>query len=564
LRGPDPAAAPKFDKPAPHRHLRPAPRFNPPQAYFLLHFWHMEANLNELELKVLHEISQVIGQALNLDQALQAVLAILSDSLAMQRGTVTLKDPETGQLRICASHGLSLEEKQPGIYPLDEGVTGLIFRTAQPFVMPDVSQEPLFLNKTRPRDIDKGQISCMGGPIVLKGVPIGVLSVDRLYGEDIAFEEDIRFLSIVATLIVQFVSLNLQVRAREEHLRQENQSLRVELSEKSHDLVIVGGSAAIKEARQLIAKVAPVKASVLLIGESGTGKTLLARVIHALSPRAKYPFLKINCASLPENLLEIELFGIEKGAFPGAVRAKPGRLEEADGGSLFLDEVEALSLPLQGKLLRFLQEREFERLGSARTRSVEVRIIAAVTTDLTAQVNAGSFREDLSCLLSVFPIRVPPLRDRREDIPPLLDHFMDKVSEEYGRRFYFTQKAQSVLQQYGWPGNVREMENLVERLCLMVEGSEIGLKDLPAYVSPAGAEASPEDQAFLSRLKEMEKREIMAALERHHWIQSQAAMDLGLTLRQIGYRVKQFGLERLIKEQRGLNPGGKLRSLNHR
>ncbi len=555
---------PKPLKSPPYRPLRPPPRFKLPQAYFLLHFWHMEAKLNELELKVLYEISQIIGQALNLDQAIQAVLAILSDSLAMQRGTVTLKDQETGHLRICASHGLSPEEKQRGIYRLDEGVTGLIFRTAQPFVVPDVSQEPLFLNKTKSRNIDKGQISFIGVPIILKGAPIGVLSVDRLYGEDIAFEEDIRFLSIVATLIVQFVSLNLQVRAREEHLRQENLSLRVELSEKSHDLVIVGKSAAITEARQLIQKVAPVRASVLLMGESGTGKTLIARVIHELSPRAKYPFLKINCASLPENLLEIELFGQEKGASPGTVRAKPGRLEEADGGSVFLDEVEAVSLPLQAKLLRFLQEREFERLGSARTRKVDVRIIAATASDLAAQVSDGAFREDLSYLLSVFPIRVPPLRDRREDIPPLLDHFMDKVSEEYGRRFYFTQKAQAVLQGYSWSGNVREMENLVERLCILVEGSEIDLKDLPAYLSPAGVKADPEDQAFLSRLKEMEKREIVAALERNHWIQSQAAMDLGLTLRQVGYRVKQFGLERLIKEQRGLGLGGKLKSMANR
>jgi Nif-specific regulatory protein len=530
----------------------------------LLYFWHMDASLNELELKVLYEISKMSGQALDLDQALQSVLAILSDSLAMQRGTVTLKDPETGHLRICASHGLSPEEKLRGVYRLDEGVTGLIFRTAQPFVVPDVSQEPLFLNKTRSRNIDKGQISFLGVPIILKGAPIGVLSVDRLYGEDIAFEEDIRFLSIVATLIVQFVSLNLQVRAREEHLRQENLSLRVELSEKSQDLVIVGKSPAIKAARQLIKKVAPVKASVLLLGESGTGKTLMARVIHGLSPRAKYPFLKINCASLPENLLEIELFGLEKGAAPGTVRAKPGRLEEADGGSVFLDEVEALSLPLQAKLLRFLQEQEFERLGGARTRKVDVRIIAATTSDLMAQVNAGSFREDLYYLLSVFPIPVPPLRERREDLPPLLDHFMDKVSDEYGRRFYFTQRAQAVLQGYGWSGNVREMENLVERLCIMVEGSEIDLKDLPAYLSPPEAREEPENQAFLSRLKEMEKREIVAALERNHWIQSQAAMDLGLTLRQIGYRVKQFGLERLIKEQRGLGLGGKVKSLAHR
>ena len=524
----------------------------------------MEANLNELELTVLHEISQIIGQALNLDQALQAVLAIWSDSLAMQRGTVTLKDLETGYLRICAAHGLSPEEKPRGICRLDESLIDLIFHTAQPFVIPDMSQEPLFLHNLKSPHLDKGQISCIGAPIIHKGAPIGILSVDRLYGEDIALEEDIRLLSIVATLIGQFISLNLQVRVREEHLRQENLSLREELSEKSHDLVIVGKSPLVMEARQLIKKAAPLKAAVLLIGESGTGKTLLARVIHALSPRAKYPFLKINCASMPENLLEIELFGLEKGASPGAVRAKPGRLEEADGGSLFLDEVEALSLPLQVKLLRFLQEREFARLGSARIRSVDVRIIAATTNDLTARVNAGAFREDLAYLLSVFPIRVPPLRDRREDIRPLLDHFMDQVSEEYGRRFYFTQKAQSVLQKYGWSGNVREMENLVARLCLMVEGSEIGLKDLPAYVSPADAQAEPQDQAFLSRLKAMEKREIMAALERHHWIQSQAAMDLGLTLRQIGYRVKQFGLERLIKEQRGLNPGGKLKSLAHR
>lgn len=524
----------------------------------------MDTDLNELEFKVLHEIGQIIGQALNLDQALQALLGILSGSLAMQRGAVILQDTETGQLRICASHGLSSEDRKTGFFRLDEGITGLICRTPQPFVVPVGSREPLFLDKTKSLDFDKGQISGMGVPIILRGTPSGVLSVDRLYGEEIAWEEDIRFLGIVATFVVQFVSLNLQVRAREEHLRRENQSLRVELSEKSPDLAIVGGSPAIREARQLINKVAPLKAPVLLMGESGTGKTLFARVIHALSPRAQYPFLKINCASLPDNLLEIELFGMEKGASPGAVRAKPGRLEEADGGTLFLDELEALSPPLQAKLLRFLQEREFQRLGSARTRSVEVRIIAATTTDLTDRVNAGSFREDLACLLSVFLIRVPPLRERREDIPPLLDHFMDKVSEEYSRRFYFTQKAQAVLQKYGWSGNVREMENLVERLCLMVEGSEIGLQNLPAYVSPAGAEASAEDQAFLSRLKEMEKREIMAALERHHWIQSQAAMDLGLTLRQIGYRVKQFGLERLIKEQRGLNPGGKLKSLSQR
>jgi Nif-specific regulatory protein len=524
----------------------------------------METNLYELEVKVLCEISKIVGQALNLDPAIQAVLAILTESLATQRAAITLTDPETSQLRICASHGLNRAENPPGICQVDEGFAGLIFRTAQPFVVHKVSQAPRFLKPGEPWNLDQGQISFIGAPIILEGTPVGVLSVDRLFGEDIALEEDIRFLSSVAIFVGQIVRLNLQVQAREEHLRQENLSLRVELSEQSPDLVIVGKSQAIMAAQQLIKKVAAVKAAVLLMGASGTGKTLIARVIHALSPRAQYPFLKINCTSLPENLLEIELFGLEKGAAPGAVRAKPGRLEEADGGTVFLNEVEALSLPLQGKLLRFLQEREFERLGSARTRKVDVRIIAATTSDLTAHVNAGSFREDLSCLLGVCPIRVPPLKDRREDIPTLLDHFLDKVSKEYSRRFYFTKKAQAVLQDYGWSGNVREMENLVERLCIRVEGAEIDLKDLPPYLSPAGAKAEPEDQAFLSRLKEMEKREILAALERNHWIQSQAAMDLGLTLRQVGYRVKQFGLDQLIKEQRGLGLGGKLRSLDHR
>jgi Nif-specific regulatory protein len=531
----------------------------------LLSYGHMDANLYELEAKVLCEISKIVGRALNLDQAMQAVLGILTDSLATQRAAVSLTDPETGHLRICASHGLPRTENLQSLFCLDEGVTGLIFRTGQPFVVPEASREPRFLNSGASRHLDRGQIAFIGAPILLEGAPpVGVLSVDRLYGEDIALEEDIRFLSRVAALLGQFVSLNLQVQAREERLRQENLSLRVELSEQSQDLVIVGKSPAITAARQLIKKAAPVKTAVLIMGASGTGKTLTARVIHALSPRAQYPFLKINCASLPENLLEIELFGLEKGASPGGPRAKPGRLEEADGGSVFLDEVEALSLPLQAKLLRFLQEREFERLGSARTRKVDVRVIAATASDLTALVKAGTFREDLSYLLNVCPIRVPPLKDRREDIPALLDHFLDKVSKEYGRRFYFTQKAQLVLQSYSWSGNVREMENLVERLCIRVEGAEIDHKDLPAYLSPAGVKAEPEDQAFLSRLKEMEKREILAALERNHWIQSQAAMDLGLTLRQVGYRVKQFGLDRLIKEQRGLGLGGKLRSLDHR
>ncbi len=516
----------------------------------------MDAELKELQLQVLYEISQILGQAQNLDQALELSLGALSEALPLKQAGVTLKDPETGALRCRASRDLLPEGQPRSGCRVGEGLTGLILGTAQPFVVPLMGQEPLFLNQSLARQIHKEQISFLGVPIIRHGSPLGVLSVDRLFGDEVSLEEDLRFLSIIAALMAQFVGPEMPASPPEESLRPENLVLRPELSDNAQHFFIVGQSLAIQEVQQLLKKVAPSRAPVLLSGESGTGKTLMARVIHELSPRARYPFLKINCASLPENLLAAELFGYEKDAVPGAVKARPGRLEEADGGTIFLEEIGELSLNLQARMVRFLQEMEFKRLGSGRTRKVEVRLIAASSRDLGAAVNTGSFREDLYYLLSHAPVRVPPLRERRPDIPLLLNHFLDKVSKEYDRRFYLTQKALEVLQDYAWPGNVREMENLVERLCIVVEGAEISVKDLPPYLSPMTKMGAPEDQAFMTRLKEMEKREILAALERNRWIQSQAAMDLGLTLRQIGYRVKQFGLEKLIKEQRGHSRSG--------
>ena len=516
----------------------------------------MDADLKELQIQVLFEISQILGQALNLDQALEFILGVLSRSLALKYAGVTLKDPETGQLRCRTSRDLTAEGQPRADCRPGEGLAGLILGTAQPSWSRSWARSRYSSTKAGPGSLHKEQISFIGVPIILQGTPLGVLSVDRLFGDEVSLEEDLRFLGIVASLMAQFVGLELQGRLREERLRPGNLTLGPELSENSRNFFIVGQSPAILEVQQLIKKVAPGRAPVLLSGESGTGKNLIARVIHELSPRARYPFLKINCASLPENLLAAELFGYEKDAIPGAVKARPGRLEEADGGSIFLEEIGELSLSLQARLVRFLQDMEFQRLGSNRTRKVDVRLIAATTGDLAAAVKAGSFREDLYYLLGHAPVRMPPLRERRQDIPLLLNHFLDKVSKEYDRRFYLTQKALEVLEDYAWPGNVREMENLVERLCIVVEGAEIGVKDLPSYLSPAAKMGHPEDQAFLSRLKEMEKREILAALERNRWIQSQAAMDLGLTLRQIGYRVKQFGLEKLIKEQRGHGRSG--------
>ncbi len=509
-----------------------------------------DCKIREREWKVLYEVSRVVGQALDLDQALATVLRVLSDSLAMGRATVTLKDDESGTLRIRASHGLTEDEIHRGVYRVGEGVTGSIFEKGVPFVVPDVRREPLFLNRTGARPIDRQRISFLGVPILLKGEPIGVLTVDRLFEDDVSFERDVEFLTILGALVAQFVSLNRQVRSRERGLVRANESLKAEVSDKYQHFFMVGRSPTMVEVQDLVRKVAPSRASVLLLGESGTGKTLIARILHEASPRTRFPFVKLNCAAIPENLLESELFGYEKGAFTGAAQAKPGRLEDADGGTIFLDEIGEMPVLLQAKLLRFLQERQFERLGSGRTRTVDVRVVAATNLELEKAVAEGAFREDLYYRLNVFPIRVPPLRDRRDDIPMLLDYFLEKFSREYRKPLRLTPRARRALVRYPWPGNVREMENMVERLAILVEGPEIGWDSLPAHVVSGAASAAPDPRGPLPHLKELERREVIAALERNRWIQSQAARELGITLRQMGYRVKKFGLDRLVHDQR--------------
>jgi len=319
-------------------------------------------------------------------------------------------------------------------------------------------------------------------------------------------------------------------------------------SEAQNRFFMVGKSPSMVIVQHQMQKVAPSKASVLLLGESGTGKTLVAKILHELSTRSRSPFVKINCASLPENLLESELFGYEKGAFTGATKSKAGRVEEAEGGTIFLDEIGELTLPLQSKLLRFLQEKEFERLGSVVTRKVDVRVLAATNKDLAAAVAEGSFREDLYYRLNVFPIHVPPLRERKQDIPDLLRHFVGKISQEYGRSVGISESAMSIMTQYDWPGNVREMENLIERLIIMADDDQIDADLLPAYLKGQGADQDSEQP--LSRIEEIERKEILAALERNKWNQTRTAKELGITLRQISYRIRKFGLDKLIESYR--------------
>lgn len=511
----------------------------------------MTPDTRDLKLKVLQRICEIIAKAPDLENTLMEVLAILSDRLSMKRGTVALFDRGTDRLFICASHGLSPEEEHRGIHRLDEGVTGRIFLTGRPFAVPGIRNKPMFLDKTRSRTLEKDHLTFLGVPIMQQGAPIGLLAVDRLFENAISCQEDIDFLQLVAVLVGQFIKIHEQF----QDLRNENASLRSRARKGRDGPYIVGKSLAMQEVQRRIERVAPTRAVVLLQGEPGTGKSLAGRIIHELSDRKRYPFVKVNCASTPESLLESELFGCENGPFAGAAASNPGKFEEADKGTIFLDEIGELPLGLQAKVVRFLQEKEFERPGGNKTRRADVRILSSTNQDLRILGEAGKFRSDLYDRLNVFPIVVPPLRERKEDIEALLLHFLRKASREYRRELRFSMESLELFKRYDWPGNVREMENLIERLAIMSEGGLIHGRLLRPHLAPRPLRDDRGRQGGRnakepSSLKDLEKREIIAALERNGWIQSRAARDLGLSQRQVGYKIAKYGLESLIARQR--------------
>ena len=522
--------------------------------------------LEALKIQALSEICQLIGEAVHLDTALSRVFQVLHDILRMDRATLVLLDPHRQRLEIKASYGLTIEEEQRGIYGLSEGICGQIFQSGSPCVVPDINSEPLFLNRTGARTtIKKDQISFIGVPVLIAQKPVGVLTVDRLFGPETSFKEDVSFLSVLATLISQFIALHQAIARKEKRLVEENRSLKAELHGRFNRHYIIGQSRPMQEVFATIEKVAPSRATALLLGESGTGKELVARAIHEASPRRDKNFIKINCAALPENLLESELFGHEKGAFTGATASRAGRFELADGGTLFLDEIGELPLSLQAKLLRVLQEHQFERLGGTRTLEVDVRIIAATNVNLEDAVAHGTFRNDLYYRLNVLPFHLPPLRERKSDIPILLNHFLRASIERNDKVVELSQEVLDVLMNYNWPGNVRELQNLIERLVILTDKSILYPSDLPKEMGnplpqettstssaripdtlqDLNANVSRSSHPALHSLEELERAEIKAALLRNGWVQARAARDLGLTQRQIGYRIKKFNLDRL-------------------
>ncbi len=512
------------------------------------------------ELSLILELSSILNSSIDLEKIIQRMMPFLDERMQMSRGTLTLLDARTNEIFIEVAHGLDLEEIKRGRYQLGEGVTGRVVKEGEPMVIPNVGSEPMFLNRTGARgDMRRSQIAFICVPIKLENQTIGALSVDCHNRTEGSFEEDLRLLTIISRMVAQSVRIHLMMKKERERDKIEIGNLRRELKEKFRPSNIIGESKRMSDVYASIDLVSQSRATVLLRGESGTGKELVAHAIHYASDRADGPFIKVSCAALPDALLESELFGYEKGAFTGATSRKVGRFEMAHNGTLFLDEIGDVSPSTQIKLLRVLQEKEFERLGGTETIRANIRLIAATNRDLEKMVREGKFREDLYYRLNVVPIFLPPLRERKEDIPLLVKRFLEIAAEENGKKVtYISDEAMEYLMNYGWPGNVREFENAITRAVILCKGDTItpdlfpipGNKAQPVLqnFNPPDPLSSLEDEeepsvSLPDRVEKIEKKMIQEVLEKTRGSQRQAAKQLGITERVLGYKIRKYGLK---------------------
>jgi Nif-specific regulatory protein len=504
---------------------------------------HLEQH--EADLEVLAEIAELLSGQSDPSKLLGSVLAVLERGLGMLRGTVMLLLPDGNELLVEAAQDAPEASLKNARYRPGEGVIGRVVETGQPVVVPRVSEEPRFQNRIHHRSRgDSADVSFLCVPIRLENAVVGTLSVDLPAQPPEVLCERVRVLEIVAGMIAYDVRSRQSEAAHRQVLEAENLRLRDALQEQFRPENIIGNSHRMREVYLQIHQVAPSDTTVLIRGESGTGKELVASAIHYTSVRAKKPFVKVNCAALNENLLESELFGHEKGAFTGALCARTGRLEEADGGTLFLDEIGDFSPAIQVKLLRVLQEREYERVGSNRTSKADVRIIAATNQDLESRVAGGLFRQDLYYRINVFPIVLPPLRDRRDDILLLADHFVAKYARKMNKPVRrISTPAINMMFAYHWPGNVRELENCIEYAVLLASDAVIHGRNLPPTLQlPTTVE--PRQQGLLKiRIELLERDLITDALKSCEGNVGQAAKQLGITPRMVRYKIKRLGID---------------------
>ena len=498
------------------------------------------------EMAVLYAVTQALMRRQEISGLLQDVLDVLDREKRMTNGCLTLRKPDSDVFAIEASRGLTREEVGRGAYLLGEGITGTVAATGRPLVVPDISRDPRFLNRTRARTGKTSAFLCV--PIIHHGRVVGTMSVDCENPSERELQANLAFLMLLANLLAEAVSAMRDHMAEREALMTENTGLRRLLGDRYQPANLVGTARGMRLVYDQIAQVADSMATVLIRGESGTGKELVARALHFGSVRRDAPFISVNCAALPENLIESELFGHERGAFTGAQQQRKGRFELAHGGTLFLDEIGDISSAVQIRLLRVIQERTFERVGGDTPINVNVRIIAATNRNLEQAMQEGRFREDLYYRLNVFPIYLPPLRERRSDILLLAEHFLKKYAEIYGKRIQrISTTAINMMMAYHWPGNVRELENCMERAVLTCTDDVIHGYALPPTLQTGDATRTailPDEGARLQTLVDSYEREIIVdALKKHRGNGAAAARFLQTTPRILNYRIRQLGVD---------------------
>ena len=496
------------------------------------------------EISLLYEINEALNEHLDMKKSLYRVLTILAESLNLIRGTITILDPVTKEIRIEIAHGISAKAKKHVRYQLGEGVTGRVIQSGRHAVVPRISDEPFFLDRTASRDSRVcHEYSFICVPVKKGDKVVGALSADRPYKGEASLKKGEKIMSLVATMIARHV-INLEaMRLEKEKLKKENTRLKIELENKYSFSHIIGNSNKMREVFQMISQVSRSNATVLIRGESGTGKELVANSIHYNSLRNKQPFIKINCAALPENLIESELFGHEKGSFTGALYQKKGKFELADKGTIFLDEIGNMDLNVQVKLLRIFQEKEFERVGGHKTIDVNVRIIAATNANLEEMVKKGQFRDDLYFRLNVFPIYMPSLCMRKTDIILLADHFLEKYAKENNKDIKrFSTPAIDMMMEYHWPGNVRELENCIERAVLLCNEGAIHSYHLPPSLQTGKHSKTLTHLSMEEAVNNLEREMIMDALKNTKGNIKKAAILVGTTERKFSYKAHKFGI----------------------
>ncbi len=495
-------------------------------------------------LSDLLEISRILASTLHVRAAFIRALEVLEKNHGAVLALVALKDAGSDEIAVEAAIGVPLPASRRGRYKSGEGILGRVFESGRPVVVPQVSKEPLFLNRMGAFLPSGPEMTFIAVPVAVDSKMVGVLGVGYRFQRERHYDPEAKFLAVVASMVGQAVRVHGLVESERRRLVEENTQLRQELRERYAIHNIVGNSRPMQEVYDQIGQVAPSNTTVLIRGESGTGKEMIAHAIHYNSPRAEKPFVVVSCAALPESLIESELFGYEKGAFTDARTQKKGRFERAHGGTLFLDEIGELSLSTQVKLLRVLQEREFERLGGTHSVKVDVRLLTATHKDLELGVQAGTFREDLYYRLNVFSIFLPPLRDRRPDILLLADHFVEKYALAHGkdvRRLATT--AIDMLMAYHWPGNVRELENCIERAVLVCEGGVIHAHHLPPSLQTAEVSGTLPRRSLEKAVESFERDLIQDALKSARGNKARAARLLDTTERILAYKARKYAID---------------------